>query len=355
MTYNGQTGTYTIDYLKSITDRNVKQFGLEDVGAAIAAEMQAHDQRLREMMAAYATPTTEREMADATGNMLTGELVLADEFGRAPTQVTGKPGRVGLPMQRFKYAIGYTADFLENATPAQVAVRAMEAQAADRRKVIQVLRDSVFRPVNYTFIDELVDDLELGVKALFNADGTLPVNGPNGEVFAGTHNHYHTASALNEAALDSLIEEVAEHSDNANVEIHVNVAETAVIRALTGFIPVVDSRVVTGANETVGRANLDTGNIKKRLIGYYNGAEIHTKPWIYPGYLLALNTAAPIKALGFREPAEAGRRGFRLVAQNVMYPLQTENMERRFGFGVRNRGAAAVLQITAGAYTDPTA
>lgn len=355
--YNGLTGTYTLEYLKTITNKTVREFGMEDVAAAVAAEVGAHNARLTEGMRDYVTVTSKREMPDATGQMLTDEMVLADEFGRAPTQVSGKPGRIGLPLERFKIAKGFTTDFLSNATVAQVAMRTTEVEAAHIKRVTRSMRDALYRPVSFDFVDYRVDDMVLKVKPLYNADGVTPVNGPAGETFDGAHTHFMTAATLTAAAVDALIENVAEHNDSADVVIQVSLAEAAAVRKLDGFAPIMDARIEQVPNgQFVARGALNTGNIKNRKIGYYNGAEVWVKPWSYAGYLLALDRNAPQKALGMRESEDASKRGLRLIATNYAYPLQSENFEAEFGFGALSRGAAAVLQITAaGAYEDPTA
>ena len=354
--YKGVTGTYTLDYLKTITNKTVREFGMEDVAAAVDAEIAAHNAQLVEGLRDYVTPTTRREMPDATGQMLTDEMVLADEFGRAPTQVESKPGRIGLPLERYKIAKGFTTDFLTTASVAQVAMRTREVEAAHIKRMTRNLREALFRPVSFDFTDYRVDDMVLKVKPLYNGDGTAPVNGPAGESFDGTHNHFMTAPELTADAVDALIENVAEHDDNADVVIQVSLAEAAAVRALPGFAPIMDARIEQVPNgQMVARGSLNTGNIKNRKIGYYNGAEIWVKPWVYSGYLLGLNRNAAQKVLGLREPEEQNRRGLRIVATNIAYPLQSENFEAEFGFGVLSRGAAAILQITAGAYEDPTA
>jgi hypothetical protein len=60
--------------------------------------------------------------------------------------------------------------------------------------------------------------------------------------------------------------------------------------------------------------------------------------------------------VGIREHANTGARGLQLVQGPLaQYPLQESYYRRGFGTGIRQRGAAIVMQITAGAYAIPAA
>jgi hypothetical protein len=79
------------------------------------------------------------------------------------------------------------------------------------------------------------------------------------------------------------------------------------------------------------------------------------------GYLLAIvsqGSNSPFNPVGFREHLQAGLRGLQLVnpqGAELDYPLIDSFYQRGFGTGVRHRGAAAVMQITAGAFAVPAA
>ena len=350
-----KTGTYTLKDLQDISSPTVTQFGLEAVQEAVQNELQAHNLQVGQMLADYAQPTTEREEADATGQLLDGVMEKGDEFSRARTQKPDKAGKVGFPLEKFIYAIGWTAEYLQNATPAQIATATLNAERAHRRMLLEGVRGALFRPTNYTFNDYLTTNpIDIGVRALFNGDGNVPPLGPNLEEFDGAHTHFLAVNGLTVNAANSLILTVAEHTNDGNVRIHINVAQEAAWRGLTGFVPLTDVRVRVGADQVIGQAALDTSRINNRLIGYFNGAEVWVKPWIYNNYALALDANARVKALSMREHADASRRGLRTVAEIVTYPLQSQYMEAWVGFGVKNRGAAAALYTGGGAYVDPT-
>ncbi|SMB93318.1 hypothetical protein [Deinococcus hopiensis] len=355
-----RTGTYDLRDLQNVTNQTVIQFGLEDVQASVQAELAVHNNQINDMVGNLVQAAPSRIVADASGILLEGEMREVDEYGRVATQKTGAPPQIGIPMRRFQFGVGFTGDFLARATPAQIAVSTYNAEAADRRKTIQLIRNTLFNPTNSTFYDFLRDNMELPVKALYNNDGTAPPLGPNGETWDGTHSHYMGFSAFTAANLNALILNVAEHTNNARIEVYINVAQEEAVRGFSGFTPAVDPNVIVSVNQTVTVQRLDTGRQNNRMIGLFNGAEIWVKSWIFPNYAAAVDTNAAVKPIARREPtgedAVVGAPGLRMVGTIVTFPLQSEYWGREVGYGVRNRGAAAVAQFngTPGTYADPT-
>jgi hypothetical protein len=354
----GRTGTYDLRDLQNVTNQTVIQFGLDDVQAAVQEELAIHNAQLNDMVGTLVSAAPSRIVADASGLLLDGEMREVDEYGRVATQKTGAPEQIGLPIRRYQFGVGFTGDFLQRATPAQVAVGTFNAESADRRKTIQLIRNTLFNPFNSSFYDFLRDNMELKTKALYNADGTAPPLGPNAETFDGTHNHYMGFAAFNAAALDALILNVAEHTNNARIEVYLNVAQEAAVRGFTNFTPAVDPNVIVSVNQQVTVQRLDTGRQNNRMIGRYNGADIWVKSWIFPNYGAAVDVNAAVKPIARRDPVGEdsiiGQPGLRMVGTIVTFPLQSEYWGREVGYGVRNRGAAAVAQFNNATYTDPT-
>ena len=347
------TGTHSLQDLKDIKDKTTVVYGLEAVQAIVQADLANYNSVLLDQLNLFVATTTRREEADTTGNLLQGEMEYADEFSRVRTQKDGKPGKVGFPMHKRQYAIGFTADFLREAPVGEVATRILGAQRAHTAAHMKDIRAALFGATNYAFSDYLVDDTDVNVKALYNSDGSVPPLGPNGEVHNGTHSHYFVSATLTAAALDTIISAVAEHNANSEVVVYINQAQEATVRGLVGFVAAVDPRIVQPNTTAYASAPL-ARNRGNRLIGYYNQAEVWVKPWVPALYALALDTNAPGKVLAMREPEESGQRGLRQVARNVMFPLQADYWEAKWGYGVRGRGAAAALQITGNAsYTAP--
>lgn len=344
------TGTHSFEDLKKYTNVTAVTFGLAAVADAVQLELDAHNRKYADIVGLYAAPVTERETAEGTGNLLQGRMEPADEYSRVRTQKDANPAKVAFPMEGFQYAIGMTAEFLRRASPAEIVTRALGAQAAHRVALIDGMRYALFLPTNRTVNDYLKDDMALNLKALYNGDGAVPRNGPNGELFTSTHNHYvATAGAtLTGPDLDALIVNVAEHNGNADIRLHINVAQETTVRGLTGFVPAADPRIVSPNTAPVAATALVLGNRGNRIVGYYNGAEVWVKPWVPASYVLAVDVAAPIRALGMRVPEQEGERGLIARAEITTFPLQARYWDARFGFAARNRSAAAVLYIGAG-------
>lgn len=335
-----RTGTYTLDDLKAVTNESVRTFGLADVADTLQAELDAHNEVLQDIVSDFAEPTTQK--VEAAGGSLDGEMEESDEFTRARTQKVGAPEQVGFPLRNFQMAIGWTRQTLDEITPRELAVQVQSVEGAHIRALTRDLRSALFNPVNYTFTPYVGrDKTPVNVKALRNGDGSVPPMGPNLETFDGTHSHY-MAGALSEAQLSALIGNVAEHGTNSNVRVYINRAQEAGVKALGGFVPYVDGRVLPALSQAFGMTALDTGRVDNRAIGLYDGAEIWVKPWVFPNYQVAVNVAAQSKPLKMREPENAGQRGLRVVAELETFPLYAEYMEARFGFGASNRDAAAV-------------
>jgi hypothetical protein len=348
------TGLHTLADLQKITDQTIRQFGLESVMDTLAAELTAHNTIADQMTADVAMETPERE--EAVGGTLSFDMEEADENNRPRGQKPGTPDKVGYPLRRFTAAVGFNAEFLNNAKPVSLAERVIEMQAAHTRKIIAGVRHALLTPVNYSFRPYIADlrDIAVDVKMLYNGDGFVPPVGPQAQIFDGTHNHFIGAATLTNAVVTALVNNVTEHSLNAKVKIWISGADESTWRALTEFRPYVDIRERPSMTRDVALSTpLDTTNTSNRAIGIQAGAEIWVKPWMPASYVLAVNVNAPDKALRKRVPVDVSRRGLRPIAEVANFPYQANVYEGLFGFGVYNRGAAAALFIGNATYQNP--
>jgi hypothetical protein len=348
------TGTHTLADLQRITNQTVTQFGIENVLPVIQAELEAHNRVLNDNMSAFVQMTTERE--EAAGGSTSLDMEEADEYNRPRGQKPGDPYKVGYPLRRFTAAVGWTAEFFNQASPASLVERLLEVEAAHARELQRGIRAALLRGTNYDFVPYISDlrDTSVNVKALYNGDGNVPPLGPQLDTFAGSHNHYLANATLTNAIVGSLINTVAEHALNARVQIWINKADEASYRAVTDFRPYLDIRERPRLDQNTGVPILDTGNINNRAIGLINGAEVWVKPWQLANYSVAVNVAADDKPLKKRETVEAARRGLRPIAEVANFPLQARVFEALFGFGAFNRGAAAALYVGGGSYVTPS-
>lgn len=350
-----RTGTYDISSLLAVRNQSVVEFGEDTVADVLRADLAAHNQIMRDALSELAERTTDSRRV--AGTSVAGEMVEVDEYGRAPTQ-KAQPGQtVGFPLRKFDYAIGWTRRFLQRATPADLAAAQLAAQKAHRKAVARELRRALYLSSNYTFTDHLVDNTELAVKRLVNADGALIPDGPNGETFDGsTHTHYQArASSLAASDVDALVADVLEHGHGGQIRIVIAAGDAATMASLTaGFTPLTTPYVTPGSASPVTGQRLDVTRADNRLIGYWNGAyEVWTKPWAIPNYWLAYDASDAAKPLAMRVDTVQGS-DLTMQAEIDMYPLRAEYMSAMFGFGVWTRTNGAVLYIGGTSWTDPT-
>ncbi len=95
------------------------------------------------------------------------------------------------------------------------------------------------------------------------------------------------------------------------------------------------------------------------LIGGYGPAWVAESYLVPAGYVLAVasdGANGQRNPVACREHTRSDYRGLRTIpGPNGGYPLQESYFQRTWGTGIRQRGAAAVMQITACAYAVPAA
>ncbi len=346
------TGTYDISTLLATRFQSAADFGLDTIERVLAADVAAHNAIVQEMVSDMCEVTTERQRI--YGTSADGEMQEVDEYGRAPTQRALPGDTVGFPMRLFQFNLGWTAKFLQTATPADLAIQTQAAEKAHLRGIQLQLKRAIFRNTNYTFVDHLVDNVSLAVKRFVNADSAKIPDGPNGETFDGaTHDHYQAEASLTAAFLTDIINNVIEHGHGGAVRVAFNKADETAVRALTGFVAYPDPRVIYRATDTPGQT-LDIARLDNRAIGIFGGAEIWIKSWAIDNYPFAWDSADPNKPLAFRQRAQANLQGLRIAAENADYPLYAKFMEAEFGIAVWTRTNGAVLKTDNATWADPT-
>lgn len=279
-----------------------------------------------------------------------------DEFGTPNPQKIIPGQQMGFPLRKFGASWQVTFTAMEVMTGAEIAAYAEAAATAVLRRVQERIRNAFYSPTNYLFTDKLVDrrqQFQLPVKALANADGfPIPI-GPNGEVFDATiHNHYlATAGASRtQADFDRLIIHVMEHHRTGKPMMAINQADVGFVKGFTtangldNFAPLMDARVIQPLTQLYAVGGLDVTDLYNRLIGYYNGVEVYTKPWALPGYP-AVWQGDNDKPLMRRE-RRPGSSAMRLVWDGTGHPLHARVWESEFDIAVYNRVGAAVLDST---------
>lgn len=283
----------------------------------------------------------------------------ATEFGR-PSKVRFKDVPRGFPIEHFDLGDGYTQEYIDLATGAQLtAVQAsiLNAWTALERDIVM---EGVFNDTNYT------DQDDVNVKRLYNADGEIPPTIKRW-THTGSHDHYlinaSAGSGFAQADLDTMGEHLIHHGfrefGDSTFILLVHRDEMADIRGFANYIPAVSasqpavldaSGVIRGAERLGGTSGLN-------VEGFVNDWTIVELNDIPSGYLFGFVSGGPMNprnVVGKRVHDNPSVRGLRLIEGNRQnYPLYDSVYDGYMGAGVGQRGAAVIMQDAA-AYAVPT-
>lgn len=348
------TGTHTVaDLLENRTaaDRRVAEFGEENLIQPIQDALNAHNAAVQEMLRELVVESEERQ--ETYGADVGGDMMLADEFTRGPTQKGVRKGKVAYPFDLFQHPVGWTQEYFLRATVRDMLEKELGARQRHLTRLRREIRRALFSPTNLVVYDRLRgDDLELTVRRLLNADNEpIPTNDAGVSFAADTHTHYRATTSVSgaglETALKALIDDVAEHDHVDGMRLNIARENEAAVRALPSFLPYVEQGVVAGnaADRADGVAPMRLNN---RPIGRFHGAEVWTRTWVPADYYHAYASADRRKPIVMRVDPLQQLRGLRIAAEINIFPLRAQYYEARFGMGVRNRTNGAVLWANAG-------
>lgn len=317
---------------------------------------------------------------ESVGQGTTVDFELASEFG-VPVAVREALTyfQMGYTLDWYDIATRYTWKFLLDSDSRQVEAVHQAILEADNRLIFTKVMNALFRNTNRI---ASINNQNYNVYALYNADGTVPPPYKT-NTFAGSHTHYLASGAatLDSADVEQLLDDLRSHGygeDNgARLVLMVNKAQGDVIRgfrfnvannngaiAKYDFIPAQGSPPVIIPNALIGAGLLGGSQPPSSLdglsvIGSYGPAFVVQEDYIPAGYLLLFatgGTASLNNPVGIREHANSAARGLQLVQGPIaQYPLQESYYRRGFGTGIRQRGAAIIMQVTAGSYAIPAA
>lgn len=346
-------GTYTIADLLQTRFVTAKQFGLETIAQVLRADLAEHNARVSNMVSEMCEVGSDAyRVAGGSGSAVMTEV---DEFGLAPTQKSISGEGIGFPLRRFQVNVGWTEAFMENATPADVAQKQLDAETAHLRMINQHIRQAIFRATNYAFVDLNVDNVSLNVRRFLNADSlaAIPDNPYTGAAFDNTtHTHYTAAVALAVADLTTSINLVREHGHSGQVKIAINAANEAAVRALVGFTAYPDPRINTVLTNLTSGKTLDMTRMDNLPIGILTGAEVWVKPWCPATYTFVYDSGDSRKPLYFRTRKGSDFNTLRSVSNWSSHPFGGEDMEAMFGVGVWTRTNGACHFFGGAAWAD---
>lgn len=353
----GNTGTLELADLLAQTYVSAEAYGVNTIIEVATRDLAAYNTIWRDPMQSYVAITTDAQRV--SGGSSQGRMQRVGQVGRAPTQVAGAGGTVGFPLDRYQFNIGWTNDFAELMTPADMARQTLNAQGAHARALLATFQRAIYGSANYPYYDELSKNIQLTVRRFANADGQAIANGPNGESFDGTvHNHYLANTTLSSGLLTALVQTVQEHNASARVQLCVNISDAPAVQALTGFDPLIYAGFSTPTTISAPTGDRPIGLVNNVKIGMFNKvAEVWIKPWALPNYPVALDLNAPESPVVLREQ-RAGASDLNVKGQFQHFPITAEYMQSTFGMGVwgRLRGAVSYVGPQVGGqslYVDP--
>lgn len=307
----------------------------------------------------------------------------ASEFG-IPQSIRTQPTvtQRAYPFKWYDLRSAYTFQFLsggesgEGASAAQLDSIINSAMEADNALVFQQVMKALFNNANRT---ATINANPYTVTALYNADSSW-IPSYKGQSFDGaTHTHYVASGAatLDSTDLTDIAGTVEHHGytrgEGYNIILLVNPQEADVIAtfrrgvannngqtSLYDFIPTAGnnfSLMLPPGYTLVG--GLNQNQFAGLEVAGSWGPYLIVKDYQIPaGYMVAAATAGmntSLNVIGIREHANAALRGLVLKpGSNNTYPLVDSYFVRGIGTGVRARGAAAILQVTAGAWSVPS-
>jgi hypothetical protein len=342
----------TLDTLATVR-QSVVEFGEDNAWQAISAAFDAHNSQVNEMMSALCERTTDvRRSYGTADNKVMDEM---DQWGLPDAQKISAALTVDFPLRRYGNSLQWTRQWMLTNSVAQLAAETAAIMDADRRNLLKLIKQAVYNSSNTTFIDKLGQpaNVSLAVKAFANNDASGYPLGPNGEVFATSHNHYLANASLTATVLTNTVVAVQEHYNSGTPVIVINSADEAAVRALTGFVAYLDPRLTINANANQPMTRVNLANTYNREIGLFGAAVVRVRPWAIANYAFVyLEGQAPVLAM--RVPVADELANLGLEFEDDRMPLRAKSYQRQVGIGVWQRVGGAVLYFASGTYTSPT-
>ena len=279
----------------------------------------------------------------------------ATELGK-PTKLRVEMIARAFPLEHYDLGYGYTQEYLDYATSAQILAVEAEVRSAwtllKRNKMLEAL----FTRANAT-------QEALTILRLYNSDGEIP---PPYKRFThtNTHDHYLRAAgaAPTEAILDTMEDELTHHGfGNFGENLYLLAArtETEDIMGLTDWVPAPSANRPMVVNGFIVGGTPGSPSPALDVLGYHHRWTVCEDEDIPAGYMLGFATGGTFASrnpVGVRLHENPSAQGLRLIrGPQGEYPLIDAVYDGYVGFGIRQRGAAVVLELNqAGAYVAPS-
>lgn len=355
-TATGTSNFGTLSFLDTLasnpSNQTVLQYGEDRLYQIFQDVIDAHNAVLQDLIDQLCERTTIR--ATRFGSYAKVKFQQRNEYSIPQAQKSAVTGdNLGFPLIGWQTGLQWTRKYFARKTVQEIAEEMQGVTDGDIDNIYGKIRKAIFTPTDYNFVDVEVDNYVIPVKAFFNADGMFIPPDQFGNTFDGnTHTHYLATDTLTAANVQALVDTVMEHVNTGTCVVYINRGNETAVRALTGFIPYNDARIIPANNTVQARETLTPNNVNNRAIGLLAGAEIWVKPWIPANYMFAFNPTVA-KPLAYRVPEnESG--DLALEFTDEQYPLRAESFDRVFGIGVWRRQNGAVLYFGGSTYVTPT-
>ena len=337
--------------LEALFAEQVQTVGVSTVYDAVRESVEYHNRGINELIGSFSAPTTDwqkRFMLPGTGT-----LQPIDEWGKPrPVKESGYYD-VGFPIQGGGVAWGVS----------RIANALMIVEEANRRTLNNMRRDAdwmkrhllaaLFDNAGWTYDDEVHGNV--AVKGLANSDAVTYVK-VGGAIATDTH-YLHQAGVIADATnpFPTIFDELMEHPSNEGGEVVCYVPTNVVtaVQGLTAFVEMPDPRLNYGANVTLpsGAISAKFGDL---VLGRVN--RVWVVEWrALPSNFIVAHAEGAGPFMKMRQYPSAALQG--LVAENFTPDgaMEEARMLRYAGFGVENRVAALVLEVSSGgSYNVPT-
>lgn len=299
-----------------------------------------------------------------------GDFQEATEYG-VPTSIRPEADyyQFGYDFKWYDLARRFTWQFLAEAPQSQLDAIVNMALEADNRLVFTKVMKRVFNPTNNL---ASIKGQNYNVYTFYNGEGEAPPPYKS-NTFASDHTHFLAsgAAAITPGDLEDIITHLSHHGysdeNGHRLVVMMNSTETDVVRlfkngvngATYDFIPAQGTPSFFLPENTTLVGGQPPASINGFVcVGSYGPLLIIKEDLIPTKYVFAFASGGADSIqnpVGFRQHANAGLRGMRLVkGLNPDYPLMDSYWIRGFGTGVRHRGAGVVMQITTNpAYAAP--
>lgn len=343
---------------------------LNTIWDELGALLQVWNEERSSLTQLLSYPTT--NVADAIPQGISSDsFEVASEFG---VPQSAREPAIALPLgydfEDYDKRSAFTWKFLRDSTAEQIRSVANRILEADNKLVNGTILNRLFNPT------EAANEHGHRVFGLWSGDDITPPP-YMGQTFAANHSHYMATQAtqIDSGDIEDAITHITEHGyglspgtqllilANPNDGQYIETWRAGVESRTSGpkakfdFVrsttapPYLTDETIIGKQAPGSFHNLP-------VTGSYGPAWLIQHAYVPSGYVAVLASGgpnSPINPVAVRQHPNTQYQGLRVIPGAGRYPLVDSFFCRGFGVGVRHRGAAVCIQVTASdTYTAPT-